>query len=163
MSSYENAAIIHDMNNPLNETLKSKKYDYVLDGGTIEHIYNIPQVCENIIDLLKIDGIFCSVNVNNNFSGHGFYQFSPDFFMATFSKKYGMKIISVHLAQINTPFNEWVNMLEPGVHGETRFLSQSPVYIVTIAQKISDERQHLTSSCPQQDKYENYYWNTTQS
>ena len=59
-SSYENATIIHNLNTPYNNT---KKYDYIYDGGTTEHIFNIPQVFENIINLLEIDGIFCSVTV----------------------------------------------------------------------------------------------------
>ena len=58
----------------------NKKFDFILDGGTIEHIFNCPQVLDNIIYLLEIEGILCSITCNNNFSGHGFYQFSPDFF-----------------------------------------------------------------------------------
>ena len=64
----------------------SKKYQYIYDGGTIEHIFNIPQVIENIIDILDINGLFVSITCNNNFSGHGIYQFSPEFFLAVFSE-----------------------------------------------------------------------------
>ena len=43
-SSYEGATIIHNMNKPTPSHFK--KYDYILDAGTIEHIFNTPQVCE---------------------------------------------------------------------------------------------------------------------
>ena len=42
-SSYESASVIHDMNTPANSDLHNK-FDFILDGGTIEHIFNIPQV-----------------------------------------------------------------------------------------------------------------------
>ena len=50
-SVYENASIIHNMNiqTPTNAT----KYNYIFDGGTIEHIFNIPQAFENIINSFR--------------------------------------------------------------------------------------------------------------
>ena len=42
-SSYEGANIIHNMNLPIPKD--SKKYNYIYDGGTIEHIFNSVQVC----------------------------------------------------------------------------------------------------------------------
>ena len=48
-SSYESCSIIHNMNNPIPPNMK--KYDYIYDGGTTEHIFNTPQVFENIINL----------------------------------------------------------------------------------------------------------------
>ena len=39
-SAYENATIIHDLNNPVSEELHNS-YDYILDCGTIEHIFDV--------------------------------------------------------------------------------------------------------------------------
>ncbi len=69
-STYENATIIHDLNLPI---LTNNKYDFIYDGGSTEHIFNIAQVYDNIFELLEIRGFFCSVTPNNNQSGHGFY------------------------------------------------------------------------------------------
>ena len=79
-SKYEDASIIYNLNLPY---ISSKKYQYIYDGGTTEHIFNIPQVIENVINMLDIDGLFVSVTCNNNFSGHGMYQFSPEFFLSS--------------------------------------------------------------------------------
>jgi len=157
-SAYENATIIHDMNKPIVNSLKNK-YDFVLDGGTIEHIFNTPQVCENISDLLKIDGIFLSITCNNNFSGHGIYQFSPEFFLSSFSEKYGMKIIDIFLAQVDTEKETWVSVKSyNGNRNTTSFNNTNPVYIITIAIKISNERESLINNSPQQYSYEQIDW-----
>jgi len=160
-SSYENASIIHDMNKPINNELNilKNKYQFILDGGTIEHIFNTPQLCENIIDLLDINGIFLSITCNNNLSGHGIYQFSPEFFMSAFNEKYGMKIISIYLAEVNSEINTWIRCDSyNGWRNETKFNTLAHVYIITIAQKISNDRESLIYNSPQQYSYENIDW-----
>jgi len=161
-NDYEKATIIHNMNYSIENKLK-KKYDFILDGGTIEHIYNTPQVCENIINLLEIDGILCSITCNNNFSGHGFYQFSPEFFQSTFNPKYGMKIQMIYLVENASNFDNWINVnidnkkLDNG-RNEYKFNSLKSVYIITIAKKISDDRKYLTIDYPNQYSYEMIDW-----
>jgi hypothetical protein len=158
-STYENANIIHNMNNPINIT---KKYQYIFDGGTIEHIYNIPQVCENIINLLDIGGVYCSVTVNNNFSGHGFYQFSPEFFLSVFRPKYGMELVKLYLAKTVSNFDSWIDVNDYNANTTGRncanFNSSEPVYIIAIARKISDNRANLFTDSPNQYSYENIDW-----
>jgi len=158
-SSYENANIIHNMNNPMDVT---KKYQYIFDGGTIEHIYNVPQVCENIINLLDIGGIYCSVTVNNNYSGHGFYQFSPEFFLSVFRSKYGMKLHKLYIAKVNSDFFSWIDVNDYNANTTGRncanFNSAEPVYIIAIAEKISDNRANLITDSPNQYSYENIDW-----
>ena len=152
-SSYENATIIHNLNTPYNNT---KKYDYIYDGGTTEHIFNIPQVFENIINLLEIDGIFCSVTVNNNFSGHGFYQFSPELYLSMFTSNYGMKIQCIYLAKVGSKINEWIkiNNYDNATNRiNTKFNGNEPVYIIVIAKKINNTRQSLLINPPNQYSY----------
>ncbi len=40
-SDYEKPTVTHDMNEPLPEHLKSR-YTVVLDGGSLEHVFNFP-------------------------------------------------------------------------------------------------------------------------
>jgi len=99
----------------------------------------MPQLFENIINLLDIDGIFCSVTVNNNFSGHGFYQYSPEFFLSIFTHKYGMEIINLYIAKPNSEFNTWIDVnnfnKDCGGRNCASFNTTEPVYIITIAKK----------------------------
>lgn len=156
-SSYENANIIHDMNKSIEV---DRKYDYIYDGGTIEHIFNMPQVLENVINLLNVGGIFCSVTCNNNFSGHGIYQFSPEFFLSTFTPKYGMEIKEIYIARINSEYVEWINVnSHMGWRNNSKINTQEEVYIITIAKKIMEDRKSLIEFPPQQYSYENVDWN----
>ena len=155
-SDYEGASIIHNLNNPFNS---SKKYQYIYDGGTIEHIFNIPQVIENIIDMLDINGLFVSITCNNNFSGHGIYQFSPEFFLSSLNEKYGMKIESIYLGKVHTSFEEWIDVNDyKGGRNCTKFDDSEPVYILTIARKISNNRENLITNSPHQYSYEKIDW-----
>ncbi len=160
-SSYENATIIHNLNK---EIKIDQTFDYIFDGGTIEHIFNQPQVLENIINLLSIDGIFCSVTTNNNFSGHGIYQFSPEFFLSCLTEEYGMKMLQLYLVEVNNDVhdsldvNSFFNNGSVGGRNMSKFNSLREVYIVTIAQKISNDRKSLILDPPNQFSYENFDW-----
>jgi hypothetical protein len=156
-SSYEGVSIIHNMNNPIPNDVKT--YDFILDGGTIEHIFNTPQVCENIINLLNIGGIYLSITPNNNFSGHGMYQFSPEFYLSAFSKKYGMEIQKLYLAKANTGIESWVDVNNYGSGRNTfQFKGNEEVYIIAIIKKVSNERENLILNSPQQFSYEQIDW-----
>lgn len=76
-SDYEGATVIHDLNKPLPKTLKNK-FDFIYDGGTIEHVFNVSQALVNMFDALKVGGTLVSINGFNGWPGHGFYQFQPD-------------------------------------------------------------------------------------
>lgn len=159
-SPYEGANIIHNFNLPIEIT---KKYNFILDCGTTEHIFNIPQVVENIIDLLEIDGIYCSVIPNNNLSGHGIYQFSPEFFLSAYSEKYGMEIKELYLAKLGSYHEEWINVNDlkncEGGRNCTKFNTLDEVYIIAIAKKISNVRKSIIKEPPNQYSYENIDWN----
>ena len=155
-SNYEEASIIYNLNLPYNS---SKKYQYIYDGGTIEHIFNIPQVIENVINMLDIDGLFVSVTCNNNFSGHGMYQFSPEFFLSSLNKKYGMEIEAIYIGKVHTKFEEWIDVNDyKGGRNCSKFDTNDPVYILTIARKISDNRENLILNSPHQYSYEQGDW-----
>ena len=47
-SNHEQASKIHDMNLPLPKKMHSD-YDTVIDVGSLEHIYNIPQTLKTVL------------------------------------------------------------------------------------------------------------------
>jgi SAM-dependent methyltransferase len=89
-SNYENATIIHDMNLPFPSELKSK-FSVIVDGGTLEHIFNFPAAIKNCMDALKTGGHFIGITPANNLMGHGFYQFSPELYFVFFLKRTVLK------------------------------------------------------------------------
>jgi len=157
-NNFENATHIHDFNKPVPLKLHNK-YNYILDGGTTEHIFNIAQVYQNIIDMLEIGGIFVAFLPNNNLSGHGFYQISPELYLSVFSEKYGCKVLELYLTKIDDEKEVWINVNSlNGYRNETKIDTKNPVIIFAIVQKISNTRLSLLDNPPQQYSYEHEHW-----
>lgn len=76
-SAYEGAEILHDLNQPVPKDLHGR-FDFILDGGTLEHVFNVAQSFQNIFHMLRAGGTFVSATPFNGWPGHGFYQFQPD-------------------------------------------------------------------------------------
>ena len=155
-SAYEGATLLHDMNFPLPSHLAGRKFDFVFDGGTTEHIFNVPQVFQNIFDLVAVGGVFVSVTVNNNLSGHGLYQFSPEFFQKICSPRYGMELQCLWLGKVGTTRGAWKE-IKPKDY-EFKFGGDERVYVITVAKKVSEGQVRLLDVPPQQGIYQDGYW-----
>jgi hypothetical protein len=79
-SDYEGANIIQDLNILIKNQDIVDKYDLIIDGGTLEHIFHIPNAFENFFKLLKIGGRIVHFAPSSNHVDHGFYMFSPTLF-----------------------------------------------------------------------------------
>ena len=79
-SPYEGATFVHDLNCPDISRSMGRRFDFVFDGGTTEHVFHIPNVFGNIFDSLNIGGHVMYASPSNNHCDHGFYQFSPTLF-----------------------------------------------------------------------------------
>lgn len=76
-SDYEGAGVLHDLNRKPARSLE-KKFDLIFDGGTIEHVFNVPMALEGVFRMLKPGGRLISANGLNGWYGHGMYQFNPE-------------------------------------------------------------------------------------
>lgn len=159
-SPYERATFVYDLNNKI--PINLSKYDFIYDGGTTEHIFNVAQVYDNIFDMLNIGGILCSVTPNNNQSGHGFYQFSPEMYLRICERKYGMEIINIWVAKVDSQMETWERILPteqfPNGRNDFKFGGSEMTYNIVIARKISNDRKRLTIDHPQQFSYEKLEW-----
>jgi len=95
ISKYENADIILDLNEKIPNKYKNK-FDNIVDFGTIEHVYNTPNVLFNYINMLKKNGFLIISTKSSNAIDHGFFSFSPTFFHDFFSIN-GFKILKTYL------------------------------------------------------------------
>lgn len=89
-SNFEGATVIQDMNDNIDVNLENR-YDLVIDGGSLEHIFDFKTAISNCMKLVKKGGYFIGIFPTNNYSNHGFYQFSPELFFRCFSKSNGFK------------------------------------------------------------------------
>jgi SAM-dependent methyltransferase len=104
-SDYEGCKIVHDLNKPVDISLH-EKYDAVIDGGSLEHIFHAPNAIESYMNLVKKGGSLFIFTTANNHLGHGFYQFSPEFFFNIFYESNGFELRDILLDEHNFPSAE---------------------------------------------------------
>jgi hypothetical protein len=90
--------ILHDLNLPVPKEFNNK-FSLIVDGGTIEHIFDVRRVMENILSMLMPGG--CVVHISSFNMDHGFYAFSPCFFF-DFYKANGFTDFSCYILQTDT-------------------------------------------------------------
>jgi hypothetical protein len=93
------------MNDPL-PPQHAEQFDLVFDGGTLEHIFNVPCALRNCMELVRPGGHLILHTPTNNWSGHGFYQFSPELFFRAFSADNGYRVERMVAYEVypNSPF-----------------------------------------------------------
>lgn len=101
-SAFEGASFIHDFNRPIPESLHNR-FDTFLDFGTIEHIFDVAQVIENIVKMVKPGGKILVATNANGFPAHGLFQYSPEFFYSVFSERNGFRDTSIFLVNTASP------------------------------------------------------------
>jgi len=108
---YQGASVLHDLNLPIPESLKCA-FDAVIEGGTLEHIFNFPVAIQNCMEMLVPGGHFLGIGPANNFCGHGFYQFSPDLFFRIFSTENGFEVERMILCEVQADA-DWFEVRDP--------------------------------------------------
>jgi SAM-dependent methyltransferase len=101
-SPHEGATIIHDLNVPIPVELHTA-YDAVIDGGSLEHVFNVPVALANMMRAARPGGRLFTQWPANNLCGHGFFQFSPEFAFRAFSESAGFEAERVALVESRFP------------------------------------------------------------
>jgi 2-polyprenyl-3-methyl-5-hydroxy-6-metoxy-1,4-benzoquinol methylase len=81
VSRYEASNVVFDLNQRELPDALASAYDFVFDGGTIEHVFDVAQAMWNISKLAAIGGRIMHINPMANCVDHGFYSFSPTFYL----------------------------------------------------------------------------------
>lgn len=147
-SDYEGAAILHDLNRPIGDTLKNK-FTFVLDGGTLEHVFNFPTALANAMEMVAVGGHLMIVTGGNNFLGHGFYQFSPELFYRALNRENGFQVKRLIAAEVG---GRWFEVADPQtVKSRVELINDKPVYLMVLAEKTASRP--LFAKAPQQSDY----------
>jgi hypothetical protein len=156
-SPYEGADTIHDMNTPV-PTDWHGRYDAVIDGGSLEHIFNIPTAFANLANMLKVGGTIFINTPANNMMGHGFYQFSPELMFRIFSEVNGFTLQDVLLYEARYPGVELTKkdtiykVVDPDdVRQRVGLLNNKPVIMMVEAKKVRDAQ--MFAAPPLQSDY----------
>jgi hypothetical protein len=156
-SDYEKADIVHDLNTPVPEALHGT-FDALVDGGSLEHIFDVKQALANYMNMVKVGGCLFVVTTANNMCGHGFYQFSPEFFYRVFGQANGFILndailIEYPLLSVETSRHQrCFRVVDPATIGQRiELITRKPVLIFVHATRISDAAPFR--EIPQQSDY----------
>lgn len=106
-SDFEGANHVIDLNQDGVPPHLEQKYDVLLDSGTLEHVFHLPNALKNACSMVKEGGRLMILTPASNHVDHGFYMFSPtlfyDYFMAN-----GFAIETIYLvAYTKNPRKLW--------------------------------------------------------
>lgn len=80
-SDYEGADIIFDLNSDILPDNLKKRFDFVINGGTLEHVFNQATALKNMSEMVRVGGIIYHLSPLTGWVNHGFYSVSPTLFM----------------------------------------------------------------------------------
>lgn len=143
-SDYEGAQLIHDLNTPVPEAWHGR-YDAVIDGGTLEHIFGFPTAIANLMRMVRPGGRLFLFLPANNLCGHGFYQFSPELMFRVFTEANGFALARLRLWEAGTPGVELTpargvyDVRDPEEVGDrVGLMTRGPVTMIVEAEKRAD-------------------------
>jgi SAM-dependent methyltransferase len=156
VSSYEGATLIHDLNQPLPGSVR-ERFTAVVDGGSLEHVFNIVEAFKSCMELTAEGGSFISLAPANNFLGHGFHQPSPEFFFGALGPENGFTVrrLLLHENRKNAPVFEVMDPREFG--GRVNLCNRLPVFLKAWA--VREKVKPLFEVFPQQPDWADLWQN----
>ncbi len=129
VSDYQESQIVCDLNQPISSSL-ANSYDVIIDAGTLEHLSNFSCALENFFTILVKGGIYYFGLPCNNWIDHGFFQFSPTFFIDLCIDNANLKLLRLdfdvfdgstsYCSQSYSIFNEQNYVLKSIYHSRNR-------------------------------------------
>jgi hypothetical protein len=148
-SPFEGATDVHDLNEPIPDSLK-QNFSAVIDSGTLEHVFNLPQAIANAMEMVELGGHLLFMSPTNNEGGHGFYQFAPELFFRVLSPENGFTVERVLLREYLG--RHWYEVVDPAELGHrSQFRSRGIAYLYVRARR--EEIVAPFESWPQQSDF----------
>ena len=95
-SDFEKASIFCDLSQKLPKELEAQ-FDVIYDGGTCEHIFDLPTAYKNIDKALNPGGGLIGQSPCNNWINHGFCQICPEMIFGYWQNARGYEVLDVLL------------------------------------------------------------------
>jgi hypothetical protein len=149
-SNFEGAKFVHDLNRPIPPDWRGK-FDAVVDGGTLEHVFNFPTGLRNSMELVREGGRLFFHTGANNLCGHGFYQFSPELFYRALSAENGFEVERMVIHRVG-PYGNWYEVSDPNtIRSRVELISFTPMHLLVQARRTSTRE--VFAQAPQQSDY----------
>jgi SAM-dependent methyltransferase len=111
-SEYEGANLLHDLNQPLPVRFHGC-FDVVIDGGTLEHVFNFPTALKSCMEAVAPGGRLMIFTPGDGLMGHGFFQFSPELFYRACGSANGFEVERMLICH----FRRWYDVMDPAKAG----------------------------------------------
>jgi len=152
-SDFEGATHVVDLNRLGLPDQLVGYFDVVLDSGTLEHVFHVPNALANVVSMAKVGGRIIFLAPSSNHLDHGFYMFSPTFFSDYFAAN-GFRIEKLYVVRYSGDMDAMWDAYEyePGGWRDLHIggLDDAPYAIFVVATKTA----HATSGVvPQQGYY----------
>lgn len=162
-SDFEGADILLDLNSEGASDKFKNTFDIVIDGGTLEHVFNQYNALANMNSLVKEDGYIYHALPCMGWGNHSFYNYSPTFFTDVYNCNYGWKLEKLNffslksekqygIASISQDCRMFLNNEEIEKWLADIDLHSSQVQIISLAKKSSQAKDNI---CPVQGMYSN--------
>jgi SAM-dependent methyltransferase len=138
-SNYEGSSLEIDLSKAIKDIPKVK-YDTILDFGSLEHISNPIIALENLLNLLAPNGKIIHSCPANGSLGHGFYQFSPEFFQSAYAASGVVDKVDTYLVDRRFPRSIFLVMpVAKGRRANIRFEKSNIYNLVCTTKKSTNE------------------------
>jgi SAM-dependent methyltransferase len=132
-SRHDNPTLLMDLNEPVPHDMCGR-YSCVIDFGTLEHVFDAAQSFKNLIDLTSLGGHVLIATTCTNWGGHGFYEFSPEFFFRLLGRN-GFDNIRIFLAESERD-SPWYEATDPDKLGRrVQFTSDQNILLLAVARR----------------------------
>jgi hypothetical protein len=136
-SDYEGATVVHDLLKPIPDHL-ANRYTVVFEAGSLEHVFDAPAALRNLTRLVAPGGHLIAVSPANNWMGHGFYQFSPEWYWRGLSEQNGFQVERAIVTE-TYPAARWYEAPDPAaVHRNVELRNDQPTFVMVRARKTQD-------------------------
>jgi hypothetical protein len=150
VSDYEGATDVHDFNSRIDPALHGQ-FDLVLDSGTLQHIFFATTALENCMNMVRVGGHVIVMSPANNRLGHGFYQFSPEFYFRSLTQENGFEIRRASVFEGHAD-PVWYDAVDPAtIGGGSEAATRRPTTIAVVARRAAEVP--LFARPPQQTLY----------
>ncbi|WP_371170590.1 methyltransferase domain-containing protein [Aliiroseovarius sp. 2305UL8-7] len=139
-SEFEGASLIQDLSGELDPALE-ERFDVIYDGGTCEHIFELPTAYRNVHRMLKKGGVLIGHSPCNNWINHSFYQINPEMVYGFWEKAMGYEVLDMILQPLLPNFSDRVvTTTNPNVTGvrprlKGKLPNNSPIVMCYVVRK----------------------------
>lgn len=136
ISPYEGADFLADLSLLNSIPTNVPRFNTICDFGSMEHVANPIEFLRNLGSLIEPGGTILHSNPANGSLGHGYFQFSPEFFFSAYKGIFSTQSISCFLVDRKKPNTFWrVEEIKLGTRLNVRN-TKGNIYVCTIAQGV---------------------------